>query len=180
MKELKIISKTHNENIKPVFDIEVENEHHYILENGTISHNSGPIFAASIVVSMNKLKLKEDEDGNKISEVLGIRSKLKVVKSRYAKPFESVELKIPYETGLNPYSGLIDMFENEGMLVKTGNRLKYTALDGTEFISFRKAITTELLDRIMAEYDEWDKIKTSNKLVSSEMEDSIEESIETD
>jgi hypothetical protein len=33
------------------------------------------------------------------------------MKTRYAKPFESVQVKIPYETGMNPYSGLVDMFE---------------------------------------------------------------------
>jgi hypothetical protein len=54
---------------------------------------------------MRKLKLKEDEDGNKVSDVLGIRAACKVMKTRYAKPFESVQVKIPYSTGMNPYSG---------------------------------------------------------------------------
>jgi predicted metal-dependent peptidase len=37
-----------------------------------ISGGQGFIYASSIVVAMKKLKLKEDEDGNKISEVKGI------------------------------------------------------------------------------------------------------------
>lgn len=141
-----------------------------------ISGGAGPIYAASIVVAMNKLKLKEDEDGNKVSEVLGIRSKVKVMKSRYAKPFETVELKIPYETGMNPYTGLIDMFEHQGVLVKDGNKLKYTALDGSEFKYFRKGITQELLDRIMMEYDEWERRKTAKDLTEAETLVEIEES----
>src|SRR5574337_1158167 len=40
-----------------------------------ISGGGGQIFAASIVVAMKKTKLKEDEDGNKISEVAGIRAR---------------------------------------------------------------------------------------------------------
>ena len=39
-----------------------------------ISGGQGFIYASSIVVAMKKLKLKEDEDGNKISEVKGIRA----------------------------------------------------------------------------------------------------------
>jgi len=88
---------------------------------------------------MRKLKLKEDEDGNKISEVKGIRAACKVMKTRYAKPFESVQVKIPYETGMNPYSGLTDMLEGKGLLKKEGNRLVYTTVDGTEIKQFRKA-----------------------------------------
>jgi hypothetical protein len=57
--------------------------------------------------------------------VRGIRAACKVMKTRYAKPFESVQVKIPYETGMDPYSGLVDLFEKKGVLVQTGNRLKY-------------------------------------------------------
>ena len=85
-----------------------------------ISGGQGFIYASSIVVAMRKLKLKEDEDGNKISEVKGIRAACKIMKTRYAKPFESVQIKIPYETGMNPYSGLVDLFEGKGLLTKIG------------------------------------------------------------
>jgi len=88
---------------------------------------------------MRKLKLKEDEDGNKVSEVKGIRAACKIMKTRYAKPFESVQVKIPYETGMNPYSGLVDLFESKGLLEKEGNRLKYVLANGTEIKQFRKA-----------------------------------------
>ena len=58
--------------VQPVYDVQVENAHHYILDNGIISHNSGFIFAASVVVAMKPLKLKVDEDGVKGTDVLGI------------------------------------------------------------------------------------------------------------
>lgn len=104
-----------------------------------ISGGQGFIYASSIVVAMKKLKLKEDEDGNKISEVRGIRSACKIMKTRYSKPFESVQVKIPYETGLNPYSGLVDLFEGKGLLQKDGNSLKYVNEDGVIIKQFRKA-----------------------------------------
>ena len=104
-----------------------------------ISGGQGFIYASSIVVAMKKLKLKEDDDGNKITEVRGIRAACKIMKTRYAKPFESVQVKIPYETGMNPYSGLVDLFEAKGMLKKEGNSLVYTTNDGEIIKQFRKA-----------------------------------------
>jgi len=121
-----------------------------------ISGGQGFIYASSIVVAMKKLKLKEDDEGNKISEVRGIRSACKVMKTRYAKPFESVQVKIPYETGMNPYSGLLDLFEKAGLLTKEGNRLSYTTSDGEIIKFFRKGWESNengCLDKVMLEYE---------------------------
>ena len=121
-----------------------------------ISGGQGFIYASSIVVAMKKLKLKEDEDGNKISEVMGIRAGCKIMKTRYAKPFESVQVKIPYETGMNPYSGLVDLAEKAGLLEKDGNRLRYGKADDENAIKmFRKAWESNeegCLDKLMVAY----------------------------
>jgi RecA/RadA recombinase len=120
-----------------------------------ISGGQGFIYASSIVIAMKKLKLKEDEDGNKISDVMGIRAACKVMKTRYAKPFEGVQVKIPYETGMNPYSGLVDLAEKRGLLKKDGNRLAFTTLDGEVIKQFRKAWESNedgCLDRVMQEF----------------------------
>lgn len=104
-----------------------------------ISGGSGFVYASSMVVAMKKLKLKEDEDGNKTSQVHGIRAACKVMKTRYAKPFESVQVKIPYDRGMIPTSGLLDLFEAKGLVEKQGNRLKYTSVSGDEILKYRKA-----------------------------------------
>ena len=138
-----------------------------------ISGGQGFIYASSIVVAMKKLKLKEDEDGNKVSDVRGIRAGCKVMKTRYAKPFEGVQVKIPYETGMDPYSGLVDMFEKQGLLVKQGNRLKYVDLAGNEHLDYRKQWVGEKLDLIMSEYNE--KI---SPVVNTADDDVVEELVE--
>ena len=120
-----------------------------------ISGGQGFVYASSIVVAMKKLKLKEDEDGNKISDVMGIRAACKIMKTRYAKPFESIQVKIPYESGMSPYSGLTDMLEKSGALKKEGNSLVYTTKDGEIIKSFRKgweANKDGCLDKVMLEY----------------------------
>jgi len=128
-----------------------------------VSGGQGFVYASSIVIAMKKLKLKEDEDGNKISDVRGIRASCKVMKTRFNKPFEAVQVKIPYESGMDPYSGLVDLFEKKGILVKQGNRLKYVDRMGKEHLHYRKQWTGENLDLIMAEFQEPSEKQTINK-----------------
>ena len=119
-----------------------------------ISGGQGFVYASSIVVAMKKLKLKEDEDGNKVSEVNGIRASCKIMKTRYSKPFETLQIKIPYSTGMNPYSGLVDMFEKQGLLKQEGNRLKWVDPEtGEEFKFYRKEWKDDKLDMIMEKFD---------------------------
>ena len=119
-----------------------------------ISGGQGFIYASSIVVAIKKLKLKEDEAGNKVSTVQGIRAACKVMKSRYSKPFEGVQIKIPYETGMDPYSGMVEMLEAKEILAKVGNKLSYVSpVTGEEIKEFRKGWTNDKLQVIL---DEWD------------------------
>jgi hypothetical protein len=86
---------------------------------------------------------------------MGIRAACKIMKTRYAKPFESIQVKIPYESGMSPYSGLTDMLEKSGALKKEGNSLVYVTKDGEILKSFRKgweANKDGCLDKVMLEY----------------------------
>jgi hypothetical protein len=105
---------------------------------------------------MKKMKLKEDEDGNKITDVMGIRAGCKVMKTRYAKPFEGVQVKIPYETGMNPYSGMVDMAEKRNLLKKEGNSLVFVTSDGEIIKQFRKKWESNengCLDKLMVDFN---------------------------
>jgi len=138
-----------------------------------ISGGQGFIYASSIVVAMRKLKLKTDADGNKTSQVHGIRSACKVMKTRYSKPFESVQVEIPYETGMSPTSGLLDMFEAKGILVKEGNKLSYTSTTTGEIIKeFRKGWTD---DKLMTVINEWNETSTKSTVVITEEEETLDE-----
>jgi RecA/RadA recombinase len=140
-----------------------------------ISGGQGFIYASSIVVAMRKLKLKTDADGNKTSTVNGIRAACKIMKTRYAKPFESVQVEIPYETGMSPYSGMVDMLESKGLLSKEGNSLVYKLADGKVIKQFRKAWERNednSLDTVMKE------ISSNASLLSTEVNDAdIEDEI---
>jgi hypothetical protein len=104
---------------------------------------------------MKKMKLKEDEDGNKVSDVNGIRAGCKVMKTRYAKPFEGVQVKIPYTTGMSPYSGLVDLIEKKELLKREGNSLVFTTSEGEIIKKFRKAWEKNddgCLDKVMTDF----------------------------
>ena len=93
------------------------------------------------------------------------------MKTRYAKPFESVQVKIPYDTGMDPYSGLVDLFEKKGVLTQQGNRLKYVDSAGKEHLEFRKAWIGDKLDMLMADFD---------KLSQASVDEKTESEAETD
>lgn len=136
-----------------------------------ISGGQGFIYASSIVVAMKKMKLKEDEDGNKISDVMGIRAGCKVMKTRYAKPFEGMQIKIPYETGMNPYSGMVDLAEKRGLLKKEGNSLVFVSSDGEVIKQFRKkweANEDGCLDKIMLDFGKQQETVSTDDTLTEE------------
>jgi hypothetical protein len=66
-----------------------------------------------------------------------------------------VQVKIPYEQGMSPYSGMTDMLEGKDLLKKEGNSLLYTLADGTVIKKFRKAWERnddECLDKVMKDF----------------------------
>lgn len=138
-----------------------------------ISGGAGFIYASSIVVAMKKMKLKEDEDGSKVSEVLGIRAGCKIMKTRYNKPFEDIQLHIPYSSGMSPYSGFFDLLEKKGMIAKEGNRYTYIDLNGVVHKYFRKEWNKNangIFDLVMLEYEEKNKALTPTPSEAEDLE----------
>jgi RecA/RadA recombinase len=147
-------------------------------EDDIVSGGQGFIYASSIVVSMQKFKLKEDETGTKISDVRGIRAKCRVIKTRYNKPFEDIEIQIPWTTGMNPLSGLYDLFLKKGLLFKDGMRWSYTDLSGITHKYYQKEWAmneNKILDLIMSEFNQkMKKIEEESIPVIDDAEEKIE------
>lgn len=117
-------------------------------------------FAASVLVQMNKYQLKEDENGVKLTDgqVAGIKTTAVLRKTRWSKAFEKIRLLIPHSTGMDPYSGLFDLFEKKGVIVKEGNRYSYTSPVTGEIVKdWRKNFKSlGYLDTIMEEWEHWE------------------------
>lgn len=72
-------------------------------------------YACSQILLVTKLKLKED------SEVTGVRMKCEGFKTRFCKPFQTVTIEVPYTTGMDPNSGLIESMEGAGIIKRAGS-----------------------------------------------------------
>ena len=121
-----------------------------------VSGGQGFIYASSIVIAMNKLKLKTDADGNKTSSVFGIRSVCKIMKTRYSKPFERVEIEIPYDKGMDKFSGFFDYILSKEVIRREGNKYIYVDKSGKEHKYFEKEYKRNednILELILNEWD---------------------------
>jgi RecA/RadA recombinase len=90
-------------------------------------------YSASQIVLLNKLKLRSEED---VKEVSGIRMQVEVYKTRFTKPFQKVTINVPYDTGMDPYSGLFEVAEALGVI--TSPSKGYYCV-GTDTTKLRKA-----------------------------------------
>lgn len=139
-------------------------------------------YAPSIIVALQKAKLKEDEDGKKTTDVKGIKVKAVCRKTRYTKPYQDAECNIPWDSGLDRYSGLFELFtdtlkyKNRPVIVKEGSYCSYYSLKTDEqiFKKWRKDITNEDYDMIMKD---WEELPKNEQIVIDEpiLEDVIEE-----
>lgn len=75
-------------------------------------------FSLSQIVLLTKLKLRDESS----KEVSGIRMKCEGYKTRFAKPFQTVTIEVPYETGMDPYNGLLDVAVGMNIVEKKGSR----------------------------------------------------------
>ncbi|NBT08968.1 MAG: hypothetical protein EBS98_09230 [Chitinophagia bacterium] len=99
-----------------VYDITVEEQHHYILENGVVTHNSGLKYAASTIAMLSK---KKEKDGD---QVVGNIIKIKTYKSRMSKENREASVLLTYSKGLDRYYGLIDLAEKYNIFKKVSTR----------------------------------------------------------
>ena len=85
-------------------------------------------YALSQIVLLTKLKLRDDKDKKNIR---GIRMKCEGYKTRFTQPFQSTTVEVPYESGMNPLSGVLDTLKDLGIVTNRGAWYYYD-IDGTQ------------------------------------------------
>ena len=133
MKLMTVKSVKKNVN-QDVYDIKVEEDFHYILENGIVSHNSGLKYAASTIVFLSKKKDKDSE-----GQVIGNIIHCKLYKSRLTQDNQMIYVRLNYDSGLNLYYGLLDLALKHGIFKKVSTRIELPNGDKT----FEKTINDD-------------------------------------
>lgn len=75
-------------------------------------------YSLSQILMVTKLKLKDKATGN----YEGIKLRAMGYKTRFTKPFQTVELEVPYDKGIDPASGLLEVAVAFGVVEKKGAR----------------------------------------------------------
>jgi len=104
------------------FDIEVEGNHNYFVD-GVMVHNSPETttggralkFYASVRLDVRRVESLKDG-----TEVVGNRTRVKVVKNKLGAPFKQAEFDIMYGKGISREGSLIDVGVEQGIIRKSG------------------------------------------------------------
>jgi RecA/RadA recombinase len=132
------------------------------------SGGSGPLYMSSVLVQMSTKQERVGKSDNKNSndevtplskDVNGLTMRALTTKNRFVPPFLECEMYLNFRSGLNKYSGLLEMAEGYGVLEKQGHR---HALNG-DVLGFYKDWRNDnnVWDKILPLLDE--KLKSELK-----------------
>ena len=107
----------------PIYDITVDEDHCFKLENGIIAHNSmypsavvsggtGLTYAANDVWIIGR---QQDKDGK---ELTGYNFVINIEKSRTVKEKSKIPISVSFEGGINRWSGMLELALEAGVVAK--------------------------------------------------------------
>jgi len=97
---------------KPVYDITVAGNHEYVFKNGVRSHNTGIYYSADNIWIIGRQQDKDDK------ELKGYHFIINIEKSRYVKEKSKIPITVNYDSGINRWSGLLDLALEGGYVTK--------------------------------------------------------------
>ena len=148
---------------------------------------SGPLYMASVIVQMAKKTEKTDDAKNKDANneatflakgINALTLRAFTTKNRFVTPFLEIEMYLNFRTGLNKYSGLLEMAEGYGVLEKAGHRYVFNG----ETLGFFKDWKDDdtIWDKILPSLEKKLQTALSFKNEHDEVDDIEEEVIEND
>ena len=128
--------------------------------NGKWIVNNGLRFACSQIFMVESLTLKEE------TKITGVRMRVENYKSRFTMKGARVEVEVPFDTGMDKYSGILDMFVEQEIIRKSG-AWYYLEYEGCPLIKFQSSkFNDELFEKCMLH----PKVLESEALVQDRMD----------
>jgi recombination protein RecA len=129
-------------------------------------------FSLSQISMLTKLKLRAEEvDHTGFKPVDGIRMKVEGYKTRFTKPFQTVTVEVPYETGMDPFNGLFDVAKAVGVIIPEGKRWK---VEGSEDLWYKadfNNVAGDVLVKLEAARDKFLDAKIDDEDIEVETEE---------
>ena len=162
------------------FDIEVEDSHNYFVD-GVMVHNSPEVtpggralkFYASIRLDIRRIESIKDG-----TDVVGNRTRVKVVKNKCAAPFKQAEFDIMYGQGISREGSVLDVAVELGFVKKAGAWFTY---EGEQMGQGRENVKAFLREnpQTMAEIDGRVREHMANALLPDVVGTGVEIDIDT-
>lgn len=106
-------------------------------------------YSLSQILLLKKLKLKDGEDKSKVE---GIRMVCEGYKTRFTKPYQTVTIEVPYDTGMDKFNGLLESAEGIGVVSKGGSWYQYkTGKDENSIVKFQKKDFDKYKEAVLVE-----------------------------
>jgi recombination protein RecA len=140
------------------FDIEVDGTHNYFVD-GVMVHNSPETtpggralkFYSSVRLDIRRIEALKDG-----AEVVGNRTRVKVVKNKVSPPFKQAEFDIMYGQGISREGSLLDMAVDMGIVRKSGAWFTYEGEqlgqgreNAKNFLRSNPEVTMEVSDKVL-------------------------------
>lgn len=114
-------------------------------------------YACSQIVLITKLRLKDDDvkDKKAISNggnITGIRLTASTFKSRFSKIGTKVEIDVPYDIGIDPYGGVLNMLLLDGVISQGGAWYTCSYTDPSTGEIHEKKFMEKQLDKSIVEF----------------------------
>lgn len=116
------------------------------------------LFTASQSLIMTKYDLtnekasphnRQSDDKDDAKQNIGVRSVVQILKCRYAKPFERVDLEVVYPFGIDPYSGLFEGLLDDDIIISPSQGWYEFARPDGSTQKFRRAEFIKYADELL-------------------------------